>query len=328
MKRLIAIILSMTLLGGMLAGCNGTTGQSGSASASASASTSASASVAAKAVEILLWIFPQYDTFEDLVKGEYAKAIKAKYPNVTLNTELLSWDTGPEKLTVAMATKATPDFMMDGLSRLAPGIFAGLCADMTDVMTKVKGIVLEGFQTEGKVDGKNYYMPTATSNGYNYTVNATLAKELKVYDLLPADKIHWSYAQFLDFCRKATAAGKSKGIYATQLWAGSRSSDAAYYSFLMCGGTTLLNKEHTKFTGNTATAVASLKVLRTLIDEELVPDGAATTKDENVDPNFESGKLVLLPMSAGAQTPITLAAKFKKGDVKAFEVEKYSDAHS
>ena len=132
--------------------------------------------------------------------------------------KLLSYDAGPEKLTIAMATNATPDFMQDGLSRLAPGIQGNLCADVTDLIGRLGGILLKGFEKEGVKDGKNYYVPTNTNNGYNFAVNIDLAKTLNVFDLLPADKIHWSYAQFLDFCRKATAAGKSKSIYATQLF--------------------------------------------------------------------------------------------------------------
>ena len=152
-------------------------------------------------------------------------------------------------------------------------------------------------------------------------MNVTLAKELGVYSLLPADKLHWSYAQFLDFCRKATAAGKAKSVYATQLWAGSRSSDAAYYSILMTGGTKILNADHTKVAANSATAEATLAMLKTLIDEKLVPDGAATIKDEAVYQNWESGKTVLYMTGGGAQTPVTIFNKTKAGDIKGFECD-------
>ena len=319
MKRLIAIILSTALIIGLLAGCKGTV------TPSASASASASASVSAKPVTVTLWVMPLYDTYLEMLKTTYAKAVKAKYPNVTVATELLSWDAGPEKITVAMATKATPDLLQDINARLAPGWDAGLAVDISDVAERVKGIMLDGYKKLGMKDGKHYYMPTLTNNGYNFAVNMDLAKSLGVDTLLPADKIHWSYDQFLDFCRKARTAGKDKGIYATQLWAASRSSDAAYYSFLMTGGTNItdMTKNPPVVAANTATAEATLKVLKTLVDEKLVPDGPATTKDEAVNPNFESGKLVVLLASAGAQTPITIYNKAKKGDIKAFTVDFY-----
>ena len=152
MKKLFAIILSMALLTGLLAGCNGK--QATSSSNSSSASISNSVSISALPVSISLWIMPLYETFIDTVKAKLPAAIKAVYPNITLNTELLSWDAGPEKLTVAMATNTTPDFMQDGLSRLASGITAGLCADVTDLMGKLKPIILEGFLKEGMKDGK------------------------------------------------------------------------------------------------------------------------------------------------------------------------------
>ena len=311
MKRFNAAILCTVFLVSLLTGCHGMDG----------AMNSGSDHTDAEPVEVSLWILPEYDTFEELVKEEFTPDVKKKYPNITLKTELLSWDTGPEKLTVAMATGSTPDMMDDGLSRLAPGIYAGLCADITDLMAKIRDLLKDGYQSEGMINGRNYYLPITASNGYNFTVNTTLAKELGVYDLLPADKVHWSYAEFLDFCRKATAAGKPKGIYATQLWAGTRSSDAAYYSFLMTGGARIINKELTAVAVNTPEAIASLNVLKTLIDEGLVPEGAATTKDESVDPNFEGGKLVFLPMTAGAQSCVRIFNKIKEGSILPFETE-------
>jgi hypothetical protein len=175
------------------------------------------------------------------------------------------------------------------------------------------------------VNGKHYYVPMMSNNGYNVVVNTDLAKSLGVFNLLPTDKIHWSYAQFLDFCRKARAAGQSQGIYATQLWAASRSSDAAYYSLLMCGGTSITDMTTNPPTvaANTPTAEATIAVLKTLVDEKLVPDGAATTKDEQVDPNFMAGKLVMLMDSAGAQTCVTVFNQTKAGTIKGFACDFY-----
>jgi ABC-type glycerol-3-phosphate transport system substrate-binding protein len=94
----------------------------------------------------------------------------------------------------------------------------------------------------------------------------------------------------------------------------------------MTGGTSITKDADTKtptVAANTATAKVTLAVLKTLVDEKLVPDGAATTKDENVDPNFQSGKLVMLLASAGAQTPITIYNAAKKGDIKGFACDFY-----
>ncbi len=319
MKRLIAIILSTALIVGMLAGCKETVtpGTSGSASASAS--------VSAKPVTVSLWVMPQYEEYFNLLKTTYAGAVKAKYPNVTVAVELLSWDAGPEKITLGMATGATPDLLQDVQARLAPAWGAGLSVDISDVAERVKGIMMDGYKQLGMKDGKHYYMTTMSNNGYNFVVNMDLAKSLGTDNLLPADKIYWSYDQFLDFCRKTSAAGKSQGIYATQLWAGSRSSDAAYYSFLMTGGTNItdMTKNPPVVAANTATAEASLAVLKTLIDEKLVPDGSSTIKDEAVDPNFYDGKIVMLLASAGAQTPIMVYNRAKAGEIKGFTCEFY-----
>ncbi len=317
MRKLITVILCAAMLAGVLAGCQPTSAPSGSTS------TSASQSASAENVEITFWTMPMYDDYGPLIQEDYPAAVKAAYPNITVKTEILSWDAGPEKITVAMATGGTPDILNDVYSRLAPGPNAGLCVDLTELATTLKDIFLEGYLETGIFDGKNYYLPDKSNNGYNMTVNMSLVKKYKLESLLPADKTHWSYDQFLKFSREAYKAGKADGLFATQLWAGSRSSDAVYYSLLMCGGTDILNKEHTKLAANTATAKATLAVLKTLVDEGMIPEGAATTKDESVDPNFYSGKLFYILDCAGAQTPVTIYNKVKAGEMEDFEAVTY-----
>ena len=74
---------------------------------------------------------------------------------------------------------------------------------------------------------------------------------------------------------------------------------------------------------NTSTAEASLTLLKTLIDEKLVPDGAATTKAEALSPTFEAGNLVMLFASAGAESMVKIFNKAKKGDIKGFACDFY-----
>lgn len=310
MKKALALILSLLFLTALFSGCAQTPSQGPSDSGSSEGTT-----------EVLLWHFPLYDGAEQFFSETLAAAVKEKYPNITLKTEMLSWDAGPERLTVAMATGATPDLIIDGHARLNPGVFAGLCADISDLREEFKPLMYDGYDEIGLVDGSYFFMPVANSNGYVFIVNTDLAKELGVYDLLPEDRVHWSYDQFLEFCRKAREAGRDQNAYPLQLFAGNRSSDAAMYSFLMCGGTELLNEDQTAMAVNTPEAVSTLNLLKQLIDEDLVPQGAATTKDEDTASVFHSGRTVLQLAAAGAQNNITVQAKADAGEIEFFNTD-------
>ena len=272
--------------------------------------------------EITFWYMPLYEGFDEKMSRDLAQEVKDKY-GIILNTEVLTWDAGPEKVTVAMATGATPDLYLDTYSRIAPAIGGGLTADITDTAVALRPLLYEGVLDTGKLDAVQGYIPINLSQGYNITVNVSLAKELGIYDLLPEDKIHWSYEEFLEFCRAAREKGEDQNIYATQLFAGSKSSDAVYYSFLMSGGSDILNEEHTLVAVDETKAAATLGLFRTLIDEELVPAGAATTVDNDIRPNWYSQKLACMFVSTGTGEAVNVKKQIDSGDIQAFDVDIY-----
>lgn len=272
--------------------------------------------------EITFWYMPLYEGFDEKMSRELAQEVKDKY-GIILNTEVLTWDAGPEKVTVAMATGATPDLYLDTYSRIAPAIGGGLSADMTDLAGEIEQLLYDGVLDTGNMNGIQGYIPINLSQGYNITVNVSLAKELGVYELLPEDKVHWSYDEFLGFCRAAGEKGKDRNIYATQLFAGSKSSDAVYYSFMMSGGSDILNADHTQTAADEEKASATLGLFKTLIDEGLVPSGAATTVDNDIRPNWYSQKLVCMFVSTGTGEAVNVKKQIDSGDIEAFDVDLY-----
>lgn len=313
MKKTLSWLLSAVLLVALAA--------EGTAAPSQEKKDASSGGLKALKAEITVWCFPVYEGYDKLMGPALQENLNKTYPNIKVNCELQSWDTGPEKITVAYASGATPDVLLDGISRVMPAISKGLCVPVDDVLGKLTDTIIPEYRNPVVVNGKNYYVPVYSSNGYNISVNKALAKKLGVYDLLPADKVHWSYDQFLAFCRAARAKGKAGDVYPTQLWAGSRSSDSAYFSFLMSAGSSILDKEHTKCLINDDNAVKAFTVLQTLIKEDLVPMGAATAKDSDASIAFYSGKLVMNMASAGAQTAVYTMDKVKKGEFKKDDIE-------
>lgn len=272
--------------------------------------------------EVTIWYMPIYEGIDNRISNELAQKVKDEY-GIILNTEMLTFDAGPEKITVSMATGATPDILLDAASRIMPAVSADLLAELNDVKAVVGDRTYETAIDIGTFNDKFVYMPVYLSSGYNMCVNVSLVKELGLYDMLPKDKIHWSYDEFLAFCRAVREKGKDRNIYATQLFAGSKSSDSVYYSFIMSAGSQILNDEHTAMAINNDQAKQALQLFMTMIDEQLVPDGAATTIDNGIRPNWYSQKLALMLVSAGTSEVAKVKQQIESGEIEAFDVDIY-----
>jgi len=272
---------------------------------------------------VTLWHFPTSPTVEKFYAETLPAAVKAKYPNITLRAEMLPYETGPERMTVAFATRSTPDIIVDGEARLNPAIFAGLAADVSDLRKEFAPLMYDGFDSVGKINGVHYYVPTMVEGIYNITVNIDMAKELGVYNMLPADHIHWSYDDFLNLCRATRNAGRSKGIYPLELWAGSNSADSAYYSWILSGGANIINADHSAMTVNSPEAARTLNIFKQLIDEGLVPDGYVTTVANNLPPAWVSKKTMMVIHSAGTYFTNLITTMGKNGEADYFNADVY-----
>lgn len=272
--------------------------------------------------EVTIWYMPLYEGFDERIAQDLSDKVRDEY-GITLRTELLTFDAGPEKITVAMATGATPDILLDAYSRIAPAVDAGLLAEMDQLAAAMEGKLQDGIEAVCRPNGAFVYMPVGLSSGYNLCVNTTLAKRLGVYDLLPQDKLHWSYEDFLAFNRACAEKGADQGVYATQLFAGSKSSDSVYYSFIMSAGGDILNSEHTALAVDSEATRQALGLFKTLIDEKLVPDGAATTIDNGIRPNWYSQKLVYMTVSTGVGEVTKVRQQIDSGEIESFEVDIY-----
>lgn len=243
-------------------------------------------------VTLSLWIYDDGDVVTDLYE-EFAASVNEAYPWITIETEVLPYDSGPEKFVVACATNTTPDLYFDGYSRIAPAVKAGLTVDVTDVIQNNDVFISQ--QKDGiMADGKYGYVSTATGAAYCVFVNMDLAERLGVADMLPEDLLTWSYDDLLEICRAAKAADPT--IIPMDLYAGSQSSDAYTYSWFIANGVDLTNDDLTATAFNEGEnrekALEVLNLFKTLIDEGLTNEGAATMVDTETQLLWEAGQVL------------------------------------
>jgi ABC-type glycerol-3-phosphate transport system substrate-binding protein len=270
---------------------------------------------AAKPVELAFWFYRETDLIEDLMDELVAKVNKL-YPNIKVNPELQSWDTGPERFTLALATGQTPDLIMDGYSRLAPAVNTGLTLDVTDVVQQISPYINPPARHMGMVNGRNMAIDLGISPAYGISVNRTLLKKLGVDNMLPTDKLHWSYDQFLNLCRAIRRADPN--VAAIDLFAGSRSADAWYYSWVLATGSDILNPEHTAVVVDNDNALKAITLFKTLIDENLTSPGAATMVDTDTDPKFLMAQQTVMHYWS-ANSAVNSTVSMLRGEIDFFE---------
>ena len=300
MKKLTALFIAIAMIVALFAGCatSSPTETSGSTvSATEAAPTEAPMTEETGnenmdlTAELTLWSMPLIEGFEDVLNDLIA-GFNQKYPNVKINVEMLTWEGGVEKLQISLGTGTTPDVYIDGTARTASLPSKGVLVDVSDVIAEYQDKLLPSLLSIGKLDGANYICPLDAMSCTAIAVNATLAKQLGTYDMLPQDHLSWTLDDFYNFAKACTDAGKDDGVYGLALYAGSQTADIAYYSMMMSNGGSVLNEDHTACIANGAANVEVVELLNKLVSENIAYPGAATLKDEDTESLFYSGKTV------------------------------------
>ena len=224
----------------------------------------------------------------------WAEQVKAAYPYISMEFEELPYDSGPEKFTVAVATNTYPDFYFDAYSRCAPAIKAGKTLDVTELREQYADEFL-GTQADGVVDGRYHAIVTNTGAAYCLFINMTKVKDAGLENMLPEDKLTWSYDEYLAFLRALKEAYPDD--YPMELFAGSQSSDMWYYSWLLGNGVQLTTEDLSATAFNSTEsrekAIQTLELFKTISDEGLCNPGVATTLDQDGQGFWKAGKAII-----------------------------------
>ena len=255
--------------------------------------------------EITVWTAPIHSV--GYIDDFTAMAERFEAANEGINVEIveLNWDGIGEKLETAMMTDSTPDIYIDGTARTAKLPSTGLTVDVSDVLAGLDGWN-EGAVAIGEVDGGYYLVPMTLMPSTVLTINASLAKEYGVYDMLPEDRISWDWTEFMDFLEACGEKCLADGVYPTAIYAGNQSSDIAYYTMMLSAGADILNEDHSAAAINTAEAVQVMGYLKEIVDKGLAYPGAAEITDENAQGLFVAGKVVVDLVNNGTLTAAPL----------------------
>jgi raffinose/stachyose/melibiose transport system substrate-binding protein len=160
MKKILSVLLTLTLIAGLLVGCGGKDSDEASSSGD---------SGDGKVQEITWMFWDDLTATEDLITKGYAEVLnrfneqyEGKYHVTAITTNLEEYDT---KLNALVASKTCPDvFICNPGPNLTQYVEAGVAADLTDILTNEEaawyGSFTDGIFERMTYDGKIMAVPT------------------------------------------------------------------------------------------------------------------------------------------------------------------------
>lgn len=248
-----------------------------------------------KQVEITWWNFPNFQALDGEV-GKYEKEIIAafneKNPDIKVKLEMLTFEGGPEKLNVAIATNTAPDMIYDAPGRIIDWGKKGLLAPLNDMMPDdVKNDISPALMKQSMV-GDQVYMYPFNTGPFMMAVNKTLFEDIGELDLLPLDRPDrtWTVAEY----EKALHAVKEKapGIIPSGFYAKSVAGDQGTRGYITNLGTSrFLNEDYSAVAINSESGIKGLEWVVQASRDGLVAPGAASLDAGDHNDLFLQGKM-------------------------------------
>ncbi len=324
-KAVISIILAVLFAATLFAGCGQSNDKAGSDTTAApnasAATTAAQANEKDEKTTITMWA-PPGGTYKpeqkqgDWYQADLIPAFNAEYPNITVDCQLIPWDGINEKVTVAIASKTTPDIYWDYGGRALPYANMGALEPLDDLFTAEQLAMFSkpAIQKMTALNGKIYIMPFK-STIIMLMVNKTLWEQAGAADLLPKDENRtWTPDEFKTALK--AVANKDKGVYGITLFALNEQGDQLYNNTMVSFGATLFNDDYSKYTAaDTPVAAETLKFFKSIVDEGLCHPHPETLSATNALDYFRQGKNGMVV--AGSATIGVIKNGIADGSIKA-----------
>lgn len=295
-KKRFTGMISALLMVSMIAACSPSQGgEAAPESQGSKDNTAENTPQASKTTEITWWNFPTYQAVDGEV-GKYEKqliaAFNEKHPEIKVNLEMITYDGGPEKLNVAIATNSAPDVIYDAPGRIIDWAKKDLLAPLDDMFTEEdKNDIAPAFWKQSMVGDQIYMYPINTAP-FMMAVNKTIFEEIGALDLLPLDRPDrtWTFDEY----KKALEAVKEKApdVIPSGFYAKSQAGDQGTRAYLAnLGVSRFLNEDDSAVAINTKEAGAALDWLVQAEKDGLVVSGSASLAAADVNDLFLQGKL-------------------------------------
>ncbi len=303
LKRFLALALAVLTTLTLFAACKkpGATTTTTTSSTPASTGTNTTTTSSEEPVTITIWWYPRYSVpskdpgvYEQELANEFIKT----HPNVTIKHEMLAWDSGPEKINVAITSNTMPDSVFDFPGRIIGYGVQGAALDLTDMIpADVKKDIPQSIWDHCIANDKIYMFPNAVGPVV-MAVNVGLFKEAGADKYLPAadGSRNWKTSDFTTALEAVSKHFSGKGVYAMALFAKNEQGDASVRMLMQNQGTEFVTADHKSIVLNSDAGVSALDLLLSYNKKGyLVPGPQSMTSSEALE-MFMQGKAAVIPM--------------------------------
>lgn len=299
-KRLNTTFLFLVALAMLVAGCS-TGKDTGPASNSPSPTGTSSKG---EPVQLTWWLQDGRNDVNEILEGIKADFEKAN-PNVKINVVKTPDKDMAERMSIAVNTKQLPDIQQGAFQWPLGYAYKNLVVPIDDIIDKAdfEPSLLDNVT----VNGKAYIYPNGAVP-IGLLVNVDLFEAKNALDLLPKNMEPWSIEQFVKAVKAVTDPAKQ--TYGFNLFAGDTGGDQANHVMMWAFGAKSF--EGKKAVLNSPQGVEGLQFMVSLIDQGLVPPGAAGLKATDTrNALYNTGKLGMTYGNLGNVLAVETA--FKSG---------------
>lgn len=246
-------------------------------------------------VEITWWAFPNFQPLDGEVgkyENEIIKAFNEKNPDIKVNLEMITFEGGPEKLNLAIASNTAPDVIYDAPGRILDWGKKDLLVPLDDMFTEeVKNDIQPALMNQSMV-GDNVYMYPFNTGPFMMAVNKTLFEEIGELDLLPLDRPDRTWT--VDEYEKALRAVKEKApdIIPSGFYAKSVAGDQGTRGYITnLGKSKFLNEDLSAVEINSEAGIKGLEWVVQASKDGLVAPGSASLDAGDHNDLFLQGKM-------------------------------------
>lgn len=215
-------------------------------------------------VSISLWTYPIGNWGSQEQVDAIVAAFNAKYPNITVTVDYLTYTDGDDKVNTAIEGKSAPDIVMEGPERLVANWGArGVMVDLSDLWTAdVKADTYASVEAACKgADGKYYEYPLCMT-AHCMAINKTVFEAAGAMQYIDEATHTWTTENFIKAVEAVYAyTGKTVGAVFCSGQGGDQGTRALVNNLY---GGTFTDAAHTKYTADSAENVRALELLRDL----------------------------------------------------------------
>lgn len=270
LKKLVALGLVATTGTTLLAGCGGSD-KGGSKDGK---------------VELVMSV---WDSDQEPVMKQMAEAYSKENPNVTVKTQLTTWNEYWTKLEASATGGSAPDIITMNVLHVEEYADTGILMDLTDaekesdlkVHDNFPAPLVDGYTVEGKL----YGIPK------DFDTNAVFYNK-EIFDqagvAYPTDD--WTFEDFRKTCEDLQAAGLPDGVYPTAI--NRNSGQTTYDAAVFANGGYFLNEDNTETGWDKKETIEGIQPWLDLVLDGLSPTLQQMT-DTDPDSMFQGGQLAM-----------------------------------